>query len=203
MNPSTRAQRDSRFGSGEREMSGGRSRTRSFAKAQAGRFGIDRSFCGSILDFGCGLGDAIPPYRREWPLAQLCGVDFSIEAIRRARALYGEEATFIQSTHHGLPFNDVIVASNVVEHVTEDEEMVEALRDACRLQFVAVPYRKALVPGSEHVHSYDRGSFKHLGAKSGRPCASHGWSEFGLSLWYEVYGKNVVRPLVGRPMRRR
>jgi hypothetical protein len=100
-------------------------------------------------------------------------------------------------------FTDVIVASNVVEHITEDRDVVKALRDACRLLLVVVPYREVLVPGSEHIHSYDVDSFEPLGGQPGTPFASRGWSEYGSGLWVNVYAKNLVRPLLGRPTQRR
>ena len=51
----------------------GRLQTRYFAEDQAPYLELPPNFDGIILDFGCGLGDAMPIYRKNFPKAKLIG----------------------------------------------------------------------------------------------------------------------------------
>jgi hypothetical protein len=194
---------DSRFASGDWLAKGGRAQTRAFAEAQVRLLPLSRDFNGTLLDFGCGLGDAMPVYRRVWPLARLVGVDFSPASISQCRSDYGHVADFICGSHLDVPSADVIIASNVVEHLSNDLVVVATLRERCNDLFVVVPYRERLVPGGEHVNAYDRTSFRELGPCHSKVFLSQGWSQYGRDLWVNVYLKNLVRPLLGRPLGRR
>ncbi|MDX8412753.1 MAG: hypothetical protein R8J85_01570 [Mariprofundales bacterium] len=74
-NINTKAYWDDRFSSGDWEEKRGRWQTESFAKGQIEHLKISSDFKGTILDFGCGLGDAMPIYRQSFPLAKLIGMD--------------------------------------------------------------------------------------------------------------------------------
>ena len=83
-----------------------------------------------ILDLGCGRGWLAPIISK---YGSYTGVDFSPEAIKIAQQKYGERATFILSdgtqANWGLeqkPSFDVIVCSEVIEHITEQTSFIES-----------------------------------------------------------------------------
>ncbi|MFI5181875.1 MAG: class I SAM-dependent methyltransferase [Thermoanaerobaculia bacterium] len=204
MEINTKAYWEWRFGSGDWEAKQGRLQTASFARAQLARLDLPRSFSGTLLDFGCGLGDAIPLYKQAFPDAKLLGADFSTAAIARCKADYGHLAAFFVADHRAVPRVSVIVASNVLEHVKDDLAVLSALLGRCDRLYIFVPYRERLHPGQEHIHSYDEASFQDQRLYSVETFLCRGWSQFGMrGLWWNVYAKNAVRPLFGRPIARR
>jgi len=58
-----------RFSTGDWELKDGRSQTTHFAKSQVNLLKIAAAFEGMILDFECGLCDAIPVYHICFPKA--------------------------------------------------------------------------------------------------------------------------------------
>jgi SAM-dependent methyltransferase len=202
-NPNTRRYWEHRFSTGDWESKGGRSQTESFAKGQIPHLKIPRDFAGAILDFGCGLGDAMPVYRENYPKARLIGVDISESAIDMCRRKYGAIASFIQGESASVPEVDIVIASNVFEHLTDDRGIAKSLLDKCKTLYVIVPYREWPL-FSEHVNTYDKNYFSSIGKYECEifPCA--GFSQFGLrGLWYQIYLKNIFRLLLGRPVVRR
>jgi cyclopropane fatty-acyl-phospholipid synthase-like methyltransferase len=65
------------------EKQNGRLQTQSFAESQMTLLELSSDFSGTILDFGCGLGDAMPVYKRSFPKAKLIGVDISSVGIKK------------------------------------------------------------------------------------------------------------------------
>ena len=191
-----------RFGSGDWSAKAGCSQTQGFASSQVGRFGLSRNFRGSLCDFGCGAGDSFPIYRTAFPEAKLLGVDFSKEAIALCKSRFDELATFACGGIEVVPHSDVIVCSNVLEHLDDDVGTAASLLDRCRTLFVIVPYRERPL-SEEHLRSYDRTSFGSLGPIRNDIFDSPGWTEYGWQLYARVYGLNPLRALTGRPWRRR
>lgn len=191
---------DGRFSSGDWVNKGGRSQTENFAREQIRYFSISYSFEGRIVDFGCGLGDAIPVYRRRFPRAKLIGVDFSFSAIRDCKSRYGHLADFICGEAGSVPVSDVIIASNVLEHIEDDESIVYTLLAKCSLLYIIVPYKEILGGFDEHINTYDKNSFKKFADSitSIRVFPAKGWSQYGKSLFFDVYAKNLLRPFFGK-----
>lgn len=120
---------------------------------------IKKEFEGTIIDFGCGLGDAVPIYRNYYPKATIIGIDHSFAAIEKCRKVYGDMATFIQGDYKDVPFSDIIISSNVFEHLSDDKEIAKILLSKCNDLYIIVPYKEwPLLP--EHVNSYDENSLK-------------------------------------------
>jgi SAM-dependent methyltransferase len=196
----SRAYWEHRFGSGDWQAKGGRYQTRAFAQAIARRLDLPSGFDGVLLDFGCGLGDAIPVYSARFPRARLIGVDVSLSAVDSCRRDYGHIGTFLHGDHHIVPAVDAIVASNVLEHLIDQASVLTTLREKARHVFVAVPYRERIEPGGEHVNAYDSDSFAHLPVHCRHVYPCRGWSQYGRNLIWNVYAMNVARLLARRPM---
>lgn len=198
MNINTKEYWEHRFSSNDWERNNGRWQTENFAKGQIMHLKISSNFSGSLLDFGCGLGDAIPIYKQAYPCARLIGIDISQSAIDQSRDKYGDIAEFMQGDHNNVPDVDIIIASNVFEHLSNDRDIAKHLLNKCTSLFIIVPYRELRLC-SEHINSYDKHYFSGLGEHKCTifPCV--GWTEYGLHrLWYNIYFKNIFRPLLGK-----
>ena len=193
---------DNRFGTGDWEDKLGRDQTRNFAISQIKHLGISKDFSGVILDFGCGLGDAFPIYKKAFPKARLIGLDISEEAIKKCNEYFGHLADFICGTHDDVPPVDIIISSNVFEHLSDDKEKAKHLLQKCNQLFIIVPYNEINYnnPKHEHVNFYNEFYFEDLAcSKSYKIFISKGWGHTGINLYYYVYLKNIARILLKRP----
>jgi hypothetical protein len=146
----------------------------------------------------------MPVYRAAYPYASLIGMDISEAAIGRCRETYGDIASFVHGDHTQVPEVDVIIASNVLEHLSDDLAVTGHLLARCRQLYIIVPYREELgCRTREHVNTYDEHHFESMGPERTRVFASPGCSEYGLRLLYGVYIKNVFRLLRTGKCRRR
>lgn len=139
----------------------GRIQTKEYAKANIKIMGLNRNFSGSMLDFGCALGDAVSIYSNVFPNAKLIGVDISAAAIEKCREKYGAIAEWLSVDYTSVPFTDVIIASHVMEHIIDDKLVINELIQKCRDLFVFVPYKENPLY-FEHVNYYDEFSYKDL-----------------------------------------
>ena len=58
--------------------------------------------------------------------------------------------------------------------------------------------------GAEHVNiHYDEASFRELGPCETTVFPCRGWSEYGFKLWYHIFFWNILRRMLGRPLRPR
>jgi trans-aconitate methyltransferase len=112
-NINTKEYWNNRFSSNDWEENRGRWQTQSLAKGQLEYIDIANDFNGTILDFGCGLGDAIPIFKEKYSNAKFIGMDISESAIEKCRGTYGDIADFHQGDWSNVPQVDVIIASNV------------------------------------------------------------------------------------------
>ncbi len=202
-NINTKQYWEKRFMSGDWERRGGQNQTKKFAESQINHLKLNPNFSGTILDFGCGLGDAMPIYHKAFPNSKLIGVDISEHAIEKCRNKYGSIATFISGNHESVPSVDVIIASNVFEHLDDDITIAAHLLNKCRQLNIVVPFNEQIPMASEHVNTYNVNYFRSLGNYDYKIFASRGWSQYGLDLIFHLYLKNIVRPLFGKPIVRR
>lgn len=191
-----------RFATGDWERHGGFSQTRAFAESQIPRLGVSKEFYGTLCDFGCGAGDAFPVYRAAYPNASLIGVDFSSTAIALCQERYSDIAVFINGDEASVPICDVLVVSNVLEHLDDDKALISNLLKKCSRLIVVVPYQEQNLC-AEHVRKYDSQSFSDFPVVRKEVFASRGWSEFGLKRLVVINAGNLLSQLVGRPARRR
>lgn len=187
---------NTRFGTGDWASKGGYSQTHLFAKAQLPLLHIPSDFTGTICDFGCGAGDAFPVYHQAWPQAKLLGIDFSSEAIKLCTERYRKVAEFVCGDISTIPKVDIIVCSNVLEHLDDDKGVVVQLLKRCKKLYIIVPYKEAPL-SSEHIRFYDMDSFATYAPQQKLVFLSRGWSFFGLNLYWNIYLKNIARLLLG------
>lgn len=192
---------EQRFSSGDWEQKRGRTQTAHFAASQVAHFKFNKDFSGSLVDFGCGLGDAMPIYKKFFPNAKLLGIDVSESAISKCKARYGKIASFISGTHQNCPSADIIVASNVFEHLSDDVEIAKGLLSKCKELYITVPYNEFPLC-SEHVRTYNENYFRALGEYEYAIFPSRGWTEYDWGL-IKLGIKNILRRILGRDIRPR
>ena len=122
MNINTKEYWEKRFSTGDWEFNKGRKQTIYFAKSYVKRLGIDKDFTGKILDFGCGLGDAIPIYKKNFPNAILFGMDISESAVCSAKKKYSSIAQFYVGSHEEVFNVDVIIASSSFWNIGDNRQ---------------------------------------------------------------------------------
>jgi hypothetical protein len=133
----------------------GATQTTEYAKANVKHIPLTANFRGTLLDFGCASGDAIPVYAEAFPEAKLSGVDISETAIDACKKKYGTIADFFTGGINDLGNFDTIVASHVMEHITDDKIIVKELLKKCKDLFVFVPFKESPL-FIEHVNYYER-----------------------------------------------
>ena len=88
----------------------------------------------SVLDVGCGSGHLLAQVRELWPEAHLKGVDFSGKSIDLARRLHPNMA-FEQCSIFELDrlkdSYDVVLCTEVLEHLERADQALEQLYSAC------------------------------------------------------------------------
>src|SRR5918997_502567 len=112
----------------------------------------------AVLDAGCGVGYGTALLADHGP-ARLVGVDVSAEALTHAP---GDRAELVEADVRELPFEpdsfDLVVCFEVIEHVEEQERVLDELRRVLRpggTLLVSSPNRDVYAPGNpHHVHEY-------------------------------------------------
>ena len=78
----------------------------------------------AILDFGCGIGAAIPFFRKHLPAARLTGLDVSRKSLDIAEERFPGEAEFVVFDGATMPFADgsfdVVFTACVFHHIPEE-----------------------------------------------------------------------------------
>lgn len=202
-NINTKEYWDDRFSSNNKKSwraNAGENQTKLFAYEIVKRLKMDDDFDGTILDFGCALGDAIPIYKERYPKARFMGTDFSTAAIEICVRKFGDIATFMAKDADGIPAVDVIIMSNVLEHLPKHKEVVDTLLSKCKDLYIAVPYDEQEPLHEEHVNSYDRHTFDYLNAENDvYLCRGYEFKQILKSYIY-IELKNLIRPLFKVPL---
>lgn len=94
-----------------------------------------------VLDFGCGVGNSLPYFRRHFPHSEIVGVDVSARSLEIANQRFPGLASLVEMPATGsLPFADrsfdLVFAACVLHHIPH-EEHVRLLRE----------WRRVLKPG--------------------------------------------------------
>lgn len=120
--------------------------------------------CQSFLEIGCGTGFVLTGLTRELPSWDFTGSELYPEGLSYARRRLPVEVELLQLDARFLPFTekfDVIGAFDVLEHIYEDEIVLEELWKACRTGIIlTVPQHKWLWSGVDdyscHYRRYER-----------------------------------------------
>jgi ubiquinone/menaquinone biosynthesis C-methylase UbiE len=96
------------------------------------------SSCGEhprVLDIGCGMGHLTATLSREFPRAEISGLDYSVSAISAAVDLYSN-IDFAVGDAHVLPYDrnyfDLAVCNNIWEHVPDPLRVLDSIREVLR-----------------------------------------------------------------------
>src|SRR5665648_65909 len=149
-----------RFNSGNWGRNG-QLQTEEYAKANVENLNINKDFTGSILDFGCAQGDAIPIYLKAFLNAKIFGIDISESAIAKCNKKFGNIAEFYSGDTTKITYKDIVIASHVMEHIPKDKNIVKNLLTKCTDLFVFVPYKEEPLY-FEHVNYYDENYYNEL-----------------------------------------
>lgn len=202
-NINSQAYWDRRFASGDWEEKRGRWQTENFARGVVPQLHIKNNFEGTILDFACGMGDAIPIYKEYFSKAKFVGVDISQSAINSCRKRHGSIASFVQGDYNSVPAVDVIISTAAFEHFTDDRKIAKHLLSKCKSLYIVVPYKESPLY-LEHVNTYDEHYFADVGKYTYKVFPCVGWTPFGIrNLWYQTYFKNIFRFFLRKPLRHR
>lgn len=128
-----------------------------------------------VLDWGCARGQLVALWRQRFP-CEVTGLDFSGQAVVQAKERWGERQGYFIFHPDGSILNDwdVIVTSNVMEHLVDPVAILKEHLPRCRRFYVILtPYREplggedreAMTPeqrdaaGHVHVQQFDDESF--------------------------------------------
>ncbi len=110
----------------------------------------------TFLDVGCGIGHSTDHMKRFLP-GDWSGLEFWDDAAKRARGLF-PEITFYSS--EGFNFRpvcgefDSVVCAEVIEHVKNDQELIDGLLGITRnVLVITTPNRKVSDPGHLRVYT--------------------------------------------------
>ncbi len=113
----------------------------------------------SILDFGCACGQLCNEIKESFPNSEITGIDFSSEAINRAKELYPNVNFRVNPLDKNIDKFDVICCSNVLEHLLDWENYLTTFTQVSQKYIIIlVPYLSEIF--GEHVVSFDLCDFK-------------------------------------------
>jgi len=82
-----------------------------------------------VADFGCGVGNSTPHFRRHFPQAELLGLDVSDASIVRAREVHGDASKFLLLDEaRGAGERDLVYCNGVFHHIAPGDRGEWALR---------------------------------------------------------------------------
>ncbi|HYV07784.1 MAG TPA: methyltransferase [Blastocatellia bacterium] len=82
-----------------------------------------------VADFGCGVGNSIPHFRRHFPQAELLGMDVSAASIDRAREVHGDSSRFlVLNEASGTAESELVYCNGVFHHIAPRDREAWAAR---------------------------------------------------------------------------
>lgn len=145
----------------------------------------------TILDFGCGAGDALPVLRLMFPEAQLYFYDFSSSAMQLTASSYGNIAE--PWTSQGRC--DLVYCSNVIEHIYDLDAFLKMLaQQSYRYLVILAPYNERHAhgeclsierPKDEHVRSVKEGVVE-------KSLTNYSWKHDVIELPWDPTGRQIV-----------
>lgn len=102
-------------------------------KSEAVSAGLEQ---GAIIDFGCGIGNSIPYFRKEFPDCTLACADVSRKSMSLAAARYPGDETYLEIENEKIPSADqsfALAFSACVFHHIDHDEHIHWLRELNRV----------------------------------------------------------------------
>lgn len=159
----------------------------------------------TIMDLGCGDGALLSELVQKFPNSKLYGSDVSAEAVELAKkAVPGAEFEVLEL---GTEFKfegqyDVIVMSEVMEHIEDDEAVLRTIAPHCRHVVISVPGGPKDKVDTQYGHFrnyYDRQLPEKL-ERNGFDVVTFkrwGWPFYELMLWGSSFSKNSAELSAG------
>ena len=98
-----------------------------------------------ICDMGCALGDAVDELSKQLEDENICGLDFSEEAIKIAQKRYPEYSFYVGDLNKGIEDTsvDVVFCSNVLEHMEKPKKILENFSGiAKKYIIILIPFKE-------------------------------------------------------------
>jgi cyclopropane fatty-acyl-phospholipid synthase-like methyltransferase len=156
-NLNTKEYWETRYKKGTWNKSGQR-QTKEYALENIKHILKPKDFSGTLLDFGCANGDAIPLYKDAFPNTIISGIDISESAISICQRRFGSLATFSVGDYNSIKNHDLIIASHILEHLTNDRDIVKNILSKCEELYIFVPFKENPLY-IEHVNYYTQDYF--------------------------------------------
>ncbi len=132
----------------------GREQTRFFAKVAVDHFPdwfqeeiTTNAY--SICDVGCALGDAVDVLVNTFPQSTIHGIDFSKEAITKAKKFYPDYSFEVADMHDLTTQYDVIFSSNTLEHFHDPFPIMQKCMEQAK------KYLVLLLPFQDDTGTYE------------------------------------------------
>lgn len=93
------------------------------------------SFAGNLLEIGCGTGFVLEAIARAYPHLELVGAEYFSEGLEVAGRRLGSRVLLCQMDARHIPYEaafDVVAAFDVLEHIAEDERVLQQMYRATR-----------------------------------------------------------------------
>jgi len=160
---------------------------------------------GRLLDAGCGTGDLLDFIIKNNKFESIEGADFSKEACLCTQNKLGIKTFIVDLRNISKLKNksyDVIICSEVLEHIEEDEKVIKNLATLLKRKgklIITVPFLKKnwsrfdIISG--HVRRYEKGELEKKLKKVGfKILDSFAWGNFIYSFYFNIFIKNKNYP---------
>lgn len=118
----------------------------------------------SIIDLGCAEGEAVKILSENFKNSSVTGLDFSIEAIKKAKEKYPNNNFITGNIKKKLMLNqDVIYCSNTLEHFENPHSIIEnIISTKAKYIFIMIPFNdnQYSAENGEHEYFFDYTDFK-------------------------------------------
>jgi trans-aconitate methyltransferase len=101
--------------------------------------GVFNVYNATIHDYGCAHGDGTAVLKSTFPMAKVCGVDLSEEAIEQARYRWPTLEFRVGDIRDPQEEVDFIYTSHTIEHLVDPPSVINNLLKFCRVLVVVVP----------------------------------------------------------------
>ena len=168
-----------------------------------------RASCGRITDFGSGIGNSIPYFRRYFPGAALCCADVSVRSAQLAQNRFPGNETYLLIEGEKIPIGDasqdLVFSACVFHHIShEDHELwlKELLRITRHGGILAIYEHNPLNPLTVRAIDtcpLDKNACLIGARRLRRACLAAGWSS--VSIAYRLFFPRALAYL--RPLEQR